>query len=85
MTIERNLGALANSVELLHEDIRRHVEREERWQEHLGFCECLSNRLDDHSKRLRTLERWWAWLVGGLAAIMAGRAALKVFFVRGGP
>ena len=81
MSVERELGVLSASVEALREEFRQHIAREERWQQDL--CRRLTDRIDDHGRRLRGLERWRAWILGAGAAIAAAWAALKVFILRG--
>ena len=79
MTIERDVGALAASLDAFREELRHHIAREERWQRELG--ERLTDRLDDHGRRLRALERWRGWVLGALATLAAAWAALKVLIL----
>ncbi len=74
MDTERTLGDLQARMEGLIDaftDFRAETRRD-RAEIKVFITQTLSHRLDEHSKRLGALERWRAWIAGGIAFLTAG-------------
>ena len=79
MSLERDIGTLMAGMDALRDELRAHIEHEERWQ--AGLDDRLKTKFEDHSKRLRALERWRAWILGALAALAGAWAVIKAVII----